>query len=76
MTRLGYRFIYKHEVDVRRDPADVVTLLASGELEKLPPGRVAAKPEVGTWTYSRLVVQVTFRSSLKRGFGKLRPHTE
>ena len=42
MTRLGYRFIYKHEVDVRRDAADVVTLLASGELEKLPPGRVVA----------------------------------
>jgi hypothetical protein len=40
MTRLGYRFIYKHEVDVRRDAADVVTLLASRELEKLPPGRV------------------------------------
>jgi len=40
MTRLGYRFIYKREVDVRRDPADVVTLLASGELEKLPPGCV------------------------------------
>jgi hypothetical protein len=40
MTRLGYRFIDKHEVDVRRDPADVVTLLASGELQKLPPGCV------------------------------------
>jgi hypothetical protein len=45
MTRFGYRFIYKHEVDVRRDAAEVVTLLASGELEKLPPGRVVAFPD-------------------------------
>ena len=38
----GYRFVYKHEVDVQRDAADVVTLLASGESEKMPHGSVVA----------------------------------
>jgi hypothetical protein len=42
MTRLGYRFIYKHQVAVQRDAADVVTLLASGELK------------IAIWTRSRL----------------------